>query len=254
MMQTDLSAVPAASALWLDRVLLNAGATRGTFLDVGCSNGSLIHAMRQLGWTVTGIDINAAAIEIAQRNGLEARVASLHAADFADDCFNVVYLGDVIEHVPSPREMCREIHRILRPGGILVMRTPNATCGFAGLTLAAARTGLVSWAHSEAPYHLHEFTPLALRKLIESAGLEMLWSSCEGRGRFLYKLGAVGTFDRLKKRLRQRDSRRSALLAWTPLVLAIGALIAPAYMIGAAIDLLCGSGMSIFAGARKKPA
>src|SRR4051812_3083915 len=47
--QTDLSSVPAASALWLENALLDGGAVKGRFLDVGCANGSLMHAMRGLG-------------------------------------------------------------------------------------------------------------------------------------------------------------------------------------------------------------
>src|SRR5436309_1158187 len=69
--QRDLSSVPASSALWLDHVLKNHGVASGRFLDVGCANGALIHAMRGLGWGVSGVDVNTDAVEIARNNGLE---------------------------------------------------------------------------------------------------------------------------------------------------------------------------------------
>src|SRR5207248_6567141 len=155
------------------------------------------------GWGVSGVDVNADAVEIAQANGLEVRIGTLESVQYPDNAFDVVYLGDVIEHVPSPRQVCAEIHRILRPGGLAVMRTPNADSGFAGLTLLAARAaGKSSWAHSEAPYHLNEFTPRSLELLLQSLGFDIAWNKCEGRSRFLYKLGATGAFDELKRRMK----------------------------------------------------
>src|SRR5204863_9881513 len=125
---------------------------------------------------------------------------------FPDNSFDVVYLGDVIEHVASPRRELAEIHRILRPRGIVVLRTPNARSGFAAITLAAARVLHCSWAHSEAPYHLHEFTRQSLRVLLESLGFGIAWNRAEGSSRFLYKLGATGLFDELKRQLKGKGN------------------------------------------------
>jgi 2-polyprenyl-3-methyl-5-hydroxy-6-metoxy-1,4-benzoquinol methylase len=254
---TDLSSVRASSAHWLENALLKGGVAGGRFLDVGCANGALMYAMRGLGWTVSGVDVNGDAVDIATSNGLDARVGTLESAGFVPESFDVVCLGDVIEHVPSPRRVCAEVHRILRPGGVIVLRTPNAECGYAAITLAAARLlGARSWAHAEAPYHLHEFTPRSLERMLDSTGFDVAWNRCEGRGRFLYKLGATGAFDRLKQRMKERAGRAALLRAFpaAPLILALGALLAPAYAAGTALDALTGGGMAIFIGAKKRRA
>jgi SAM-dependent methyltransferase len=254
--RTDLSQVPPSSAAWLHDALIQAGGTTGKFLDVGCATGSLMWAMRGLGWSVSGVDVNRDATDIAKRNGLDATAATLHDAGFADEAFDVANMGDVIEHVPSPREMCAEIHRILRPRGLLAVRTPNAAGGFAAITLLAARFGARTWAHSEAPYHLHEFTPRGLRALLDSVGFDIVTIRCEGRGRLLYKLGATGSFDDLKRRIKgaRGFSRVGQVLLNLPKLLVIGAAIAPAYAMGTLLDRVRGSGASIFLIARKKAA
>ena len=259
--ETDLKKIPKESALWLDNALIAHGIASGRFLDVGCANGSLIHSMRGLGWDVKGVDLNADAVEIAVKNGLDARVATLETANFPASSFDVVYLGDVIEHVPSPRRTCEEIHRILRPGGLVAMRTPNAACGLARLTLLASRVtgGKLSWAHSEAPYHLHEFTPTSLARLFESVGFEMAWNDCDGNSRFLYKLGATGAFDEVKRQIKQSGAARGGkyrlskqLVPHLPMLALIGGALLPAYVAGKLFDRLTGSGSAIFIGARKK--
>ena len=252
--QTHLTGVRPESAKWLHDAIAAHGISGGRFLDLGCANGQLIYAMRGLGWQVSGVDVNADAIEIARKHELDARVGSLESARFDDNTFDVVYLGDVIEHVPSPRAVCQEIHRILRPGGLVVMRTPNAASGFANLTLSAASITGSSWAHSEAPYHLHEFTPRGLARLLESCSFDIAWNTSEGRGRFLYKLGATGAFDDLKRQMKASGGYRLSgrLLCNLPLIGSLATLLLPAYALGVAYDRLTGGGIAIFIGARKR--
>ena len=254
--QTDLTSVPATSAKWLHDAVAKHGISSGKFLDLGCANGSLMYAMRGLGWQVSGVDVNGDAVEIARKHDLDARAGTLESAHFDDDAFDVVYLGDVIEHVPAPRAVCQEIHRVLRPGGLVVMRTPNAACGFAALTLAASSITGSSWAHSEAPYHLHEFTPQGLARLLESLGFEVAWNTRDGRSRFLYKLGATGAFDDLKRQMKSTGGYRMSakLLCNVPLIALLGAALLPAYALGAAYDRITRGGAAIFIGARKRAA
>lgn len=254
--QTDLTSVPAESARWLHDAIAKHGISSGNLLDLGCANGSLMYAMRGLGWETSGVDVNGDAVEIARKHGLDARVGTLESARFDDNTFDVVYLGDVIEHVPSPGAVCQEIHRVLRPGGLVVMRTPNAACGFASLTLSASSITGSSWAHSEAPYHLHEFTPRGLARLLESIGFDIAWNTRDGRSRFLYKLGATGAFDDLKRQLKSTGGYRLSgkLLCNLPLIALLGAALLPAYAVGAAYDRITGGGVAIFIGARKRTA
>lgn len=251
--QTELGSVPPASAMWLDSALIAHGVHRGRILDVGCANGSLIHAMRGLGWEVSGVDLNADAVAIAQKHGLDAVAGTLETVRFDSGRFDVVYLGDVIEHVPSPRAMVREAHRILRLGGLIAMRTPNARSGYALMTLMMSRLTGLPWAHAEAPYHLHEFSLQSLNRLLESNGFSRAWGHAEGRRRFMYQLGAIGWFDSLKRRMKQRGGYRAGLevIPHAPALALTTAILGPLALAGRLLDRMSLGGSDLFVGARK---
>lgn len=102
-------------------------ATPGRLLDVGCGDGTFLNRMRRHGWSVDGLDFDPQAIKNAKlRYGLELRTGDLQSAHFPDDNFDAVTLSHVIEHVPDPISLLQEVRRILRPGGRLVVTTPNA--------------------------------------------------------------------------------------------------------------------------------
>lgn len=109
------------------------GPTAGTALDVGCGGGLLAEEFATAGFRVTGIDPSANSIRNAEqhatRNHLDITysVASAEALPFPDQCFDVVYCCDVLEHVRDlPRTMA-EIGRVLKPGGAFYFDTINRT-------------------------------------------------------------------------------------------------------------------------------
>ncbi len=101
-------------------------------LDIGCGNARDIMPMLQRGATIVGVDLSAGMIAQAQRD-LEAagfRGATLEVGDatnlrFADATFDKVVCSEVIEHIPDTDRAIAEINRVLRPGGLLVVSTPN---------------------------------------------------------------------------------------------------------------------------------
>ena len=136
----------------------------GRLLDVGCGAGRFLAEMRRRGWQTQGIDVDAAAIEWAKsKHRLEVEVASLEEAAFAPHSFDAVTASHVIEHVEDPTAFVRECMRILRPGGRVVVTTPNLSAlGFT--TFGAA------WAGLDPPRHLNLFTLESLRRCAEAAG------------------------------------------------------------------------------------
>ncbi len=144
-------------------VLRLPAARRGRLLDFGCGNGALMARMRNLGWTVLGVEPDPAAATTLAREGLDVHpsLSGLRAAGEA--AFDVVVLNHVIEHLPDPVETLTQLRGLLRPQGELILLTPNA----AGL---GARLFGPHWRGLEPPRHFNVFTPASLRAALNRAG------------------------------------------------------------------------------------
>ncbi len=133
---------------------------RGLLLDVGCGSGWLLKNMQELGWQVEGVDFDAAAVQNAKSRGLSVRQGSLEAQQYPEDHFDAVTLCHLIEHVHAPLALLRECYRIIKPGGRLVVITPNI--GSLGHKWFNS-----SWRGLEPPRHLNIFSTTALLRLTE---------------------------------------------------------------------------------------
>lgn len=113
---------------------------RGNILDVGCGVGHFLARARDRGWTVQGLDISKTASTAAREAyGLDVKVATLAESPFEPETFDAVSLWDVIEHIRTPLQDLKAVHRILKPGGILVMKTPNEDSLYKSLARIAYR-------------------------------------------------------------------------------------------------------------------
>jgi methionine biosynthesis protein MetW len=100
-------------------------------LDIGCGRGTLIAALREKAPEIscTGLEVSEALCEMAKAAGIDASVYDLaEPLPFAEGRFDAVILGEVIEHLFDPDAALDDIHRILRPGGRLIVTTPNLAC------------------------------------------------------------------------------------------------------------------------------
>jgi 2-polyprenyl-3-methyl-5-hydroxy-6-metoxy-1,4-benzoquinol methylase len=106
---------------------LTAWATPLELLDIGCATGVFLDMGRKKGLIARGVEISRELAEYARREfGLEVE-NDIFKASYPSDSFDVVTLLDVIEHIPISdlSNTMVEIYRILRPGGVLVIRTPG---------------------------------------------------------------------------------------------------------------------------------
>lgn len=130
-------------------------------LDLGCRYGALT-AFYADGNEVVGVDIDRKALEQAgERLGIETRWADVdERLPFDDSSFDVVVIGELLEHIREPERLIAEAHRVLRAGGRLVGSTPN---GFRLKNRLRFLAGL----HPEVdPTHLHLFSPTDVRELL----------------------------------------------------------------------------------------
>jgi SAM-dependent methyltransferase len=114
-------------------------------IDCGCGAGEYVRALTNLGANAWGIEYSAEKIgEAVRLGGLpEGRVAvgDIEAIEFADNHFDVALINEVLEHVPHDEVGIREVHRILKPGGIAVIFSPNRLYPFEthGVSLRSGR-------------------------------------------------------------------------------------------------------------------
>lgn len=146
-------------------------ARRGKVLDVGCGSGEELVRLRRLGWQVEGVDFDLPAVETARRNyGLDVKLGTLEAQHYPDDSFDAVILSHIIEHVHDPVALLAECRRILKPGGEVVVITPNV------VSWGHKRFG-EAWSSLHPPRHLFLFTRDTLARAASEAG----FASAEAR-------------------------------------------------------------------------
>ena len=131
--------------------------------DVGCGGGKYLVAMQGLAWQPYGVEFNAQAVKACREAGLDVFQGELSEAGFTDDSFDLVTARHVIEHMPQPTDFVRELYRVVKPGGMMVLKTPNSQA------LGRGWFG-DDWFANEVPRHLVLFSPANLKQLAENTG------------------------------------------------------------------------------------
>ena len=141
------------------------------FLDAGCFEGEVLDELREkTEWRLSGLEPNALAVEKARAKGLDVYEAFIEDAVNVipeSERFDVIFLGQVIEHVNDPAMVVRRLTQLLRPGGLLVLSTPN-------LDSAQARMFGPTWSHWHVPYHRVLFGMKSMRELGRVCALKTL--------------------------------------------------------------------------------
>lgn len=96
-------------------------------LDIGCGSGLITGQLQKKGYTVKGLDFSPTAVEKARKQGITADVCDLDEGltTETDATHDVVWAGDIIEHVFDPMGLLKEIHRVLKPNGIIILSIPS---------------------------------------------------------------------------------------------------------------------------------
>lgn len=169
----------------------------GHLLEVGCGGGKMLGEMRDRGWSVRGLDFDEAAVEHARRRGLDVDTGDLRDQHYADASFDAIAMNHVVEHVYDLRSLLRECHRLLKPGGILVMATPNPD----GM---GHRWFGRHWRGLEIPRHLQVLPAPTLAALARDGGFDDVRWATTIRGAHW----ALADSIRVKERARGREPGR----------------------------------------------
>jgi len=144
-------------------------------LDVGCSSGDLARRLVERGATVIGIDTDEQAATEARAVCERVLVGDVETMElpFPDESFDVVLCGDLIEHLHDPEGFLSRVRPLLRPGGRLVLTTPNVANWAMRIGLLAGR-----WRYTDRGIldrtHAHLFTKKTLEQTLERAGYRVV--------------------------------------------------------------------------------
>jgi SAM-dependent methyltransferase len=140
-------------------------------LDVGCSSGALLAIAKDLGFEVWGVEPAHEAAQTAIRAGFDVHEGYLSDARYPDGQFDVITLFEIVEHLRDPIEVVAECARILKPGGILVVNTPNAH-SWSAETLGGQWEGFSLFGLGG---HISFFSPRSMGELAKRTGLAVEW-------------------------------------------------------------------------------
>ena len=93
----------------------------GNALDIGCGIGDMLQYRPH----TIGVDINPFNIAICDKRGLDARVMQIDILPFQDQSFDCALLDNVLEHIQNPESLLKEVYRVLRPSGKLLVGVPG---------------------------------------------------------------------------------------------------------------------------------
>lgn len=163
----------AREKMWQNRLLrIEARVDKGRLLDIGCGEGAFLETAQRCGWEVFGTELSEfAALYAAERLGRPVCAGEISAAQFPKAHFDVVTLWHVLEHMQNPILNLREVHRILKPGGLLVVAVPNVDNRIMQLTYRIVkRRRYRLFIPREKELHLFHFSSKTLVKTLSKAG------------------------------------------------------------------------------------
>ena len=138
----------------------------GRLLDIGCGFGFFLNAMKQNNWEVAGVEISKGGRQYARDHyDIDIYSKPLETLSLPDNYFDAVTLFYVIEHVADPITVLNEVNRILKPGGLVLIRWPHTT---PIVKLLGPLSKHLDLYHT--PYHLYDFSKQTIKQTLTLSG------------------------------------------------------------------------------------
>jgi SAM-dependent methyltransferase len=149
----------------------------GRALDIGCSTGLLVRLLGDSGFEAEGMEMNAAsAAWAAEHQGIKVRTDLLQDGTFPAGSFDLVTMGDVLEHTVTPLSFLAIVRKILKPGGHMFVSFPDVSSlesrYWYWLSRWTGRGWL--WRTCHIPGHIWEFTRVTAERTFREAGFDLV--------------------------------------------------------------------------------
>lgn len=138
--------------------------SKGMLLDIGAGTGDFLLTAKNNGWNTVGIEPSEKAKAIAQKKGVELKS---NLSDFNDHSFDVITMWHVLEHVPDLENQIKELKRLVKPNGSIIIAVPN----FKSFDASYYKE---FWAAYDVPRHLWHFSKTSIEKLFAEENLYLV--------------------------------------------------------------------------------
>ena len=163
-------------------------------LEVGCGTGLILERLARHATTASGVDLSPGMLRVARERGLSVVLGSATNLPFADDSFDLVCSFKVLAHIPDIEQALREIARVTRPGGRMLLEFYNPwSVRFVAKRLAGPQP--ISDGRNEADVFTRWDSPTAVRRMLphgvtleDFRGVRVFTPAA-----FVHKLPIVGT-------------------------------------------------------------
>jgi ubiquinone/menaquinone biosynthesis C-methylase UbiE len=201
-----------AQVRWETRIIKQWLPSNAKLLDVGCSTGVILQVLDRAGFDVYGVEVSEEATIQAQAIfGDKIRQGTIEDSQFSGNYFDGVTFIHVLEHVQNPKTTLQETHRIMKPGGMLLIEVPNVES--LGFHLFGLR-----WMGLQMPRHLYHFSDQSLTTLLEECGFVVEYRSFYSV-RVSSPIYVIGLFPFLDPARLREESNTNPLLSFLYLIL-----------------------------------
>ena len=150
----------------------------GAFLDIGATQGGLLEIMERGGWRSHGIDINQENVATCRAKGLNVKLCdlSVDTLPFEECYFDLIFAGEIIEHLVDTDKFINDLARCLKPNGNLIITTPNLASFENRIRLLfVVYPEWVDWCTSEGVGHVRSYTMKILNRQLLRHGFTSVY-------------------------------------------------------------------------------
>jgi SAM-dependent methyltransferase len=157
----------------------------GRLIDIGCNEGRGLEIYARNGFQVEGCELNEKAAKVARSRGFTVHTCTLGDL-IPPSLYDVAVLSNVLEHVPNPRQMLRDVSRILSPNGRIWISCPNSQSWLRGVFGRY-------WINWHVPFHISQFSTETLKNLLQETGFARV-GTCHATPALWVAMSIITTF------------------------------------------------------------